>query len=233
MKTMKSHKKLFFTAHLFLMILFCFSPLTVHAKNLGNSKGITWDLRPGKTLTYKSYLGGVGLVKQKVSMTNYSDQASSRSGYRILKFRLNYNRKMSLTASQVANASTYYYVYHPDMTEGPRCFFAIVDYDTGKSLQASNKFGVTVSRKWYKGTTYTYRTSGYSYELSNTYVDVVVNYPVSYQRMCIGAGGWSSATKTTADENFWNGKIAYWKTNLYQSKKTKLLAHFTGYRYVG
>ena len=234
----KNHKS---TRRILLMALLAamcisgaFGSMTVYAKSMKSTKGISWGLKTNTTMVYKSYWGGVGMITQNVTMTNFNDAwSSSKAGYRKLTFTLNFIRKKKPTAKQLVKAATYYTIKHPEINDtSPRCYFAVVDYKTGKSLMASNPYGVKVTHgDWTYSSTTTYSVSGYSLGMRNVSVDVCIEYPYTYKRLCIGVGGWKRMNQKSSDQRFWNGTLPFWKTKLYRSTKNKKISRFATWRF--
>ena len=202
---------------------------TAQAKNMKSTKGIMWNLKVNKLLIYKSFWPGVGMITQNVKMTRFSETwSSTRAGYRVAKFRLTFIRKKKPTARQLANAASAYALRYPDISDtSPGCYYAVVDFKTGKSLEVSNPYGVIVSDSgWKKSAATTYRTDGYSIQMRNMYVDVQIEYPYKYKNLCIGVGGYNSMTEKAVDKRFWRGKAPFWNTKRYRSTKYKRISHF-------
>ena len=201
--------------------------VSVQAKNLKNTTGVSWGLKINKDFTYRSYWGGVGMIPQKVRLSNWSDQWSSKLGYRVLTFRINFTRVRKPTVKQLVAAATFYHVKHPELdSTSPNCWYTIVDYNTGKCLEVPNSYGVTVSDSGFTHTSTTYRTSGYGITMQNAAVDVRIEYPYQYKNMCIGVGGVNSIDMKSADSRYWKGKTAFWNTKSYRSSKYKNIAYF-------
>ena len=216
-----------------LLVLLCMNmaagSLTAHAKNMKDTTGITWDLKQNKYLYYKSYWGGVGMITQKVKLSNFTETWSSdKAGYRVAKFKLTFVRKKKPTAKQLIKAATYYTINHPELDDtSPHCFYAITDYYTGKSLEVSNPYGVIVKHsKWKKSSTTRYKTSGYSLGMQNVSVVVQIEYPYEYKNLCIGVGGYKRMSETAADRRFWAGTGPFWKTKTFRDPNYKKIAHF-------
>ena len=210
---------------------------TVEAQAATNMKtktsGITWGIKVDKKYTYYSYWGGVGMIAQNVRITNWKDAWSGNKGMRRLSFRISYTRKKKPTAKQLIKAATYYTVKHPDLDTSPDCYYAVVDYDTGISLEdAANPYGVIVSNNgWKKSAATTYRTKGYSISMTNLYVDVAIEYPSTYKGICIGVGGRTGCYNTSSDKLFWGGIYPFWMTDTLRSAKKKKMARFARWWY--
>lgn len=206
-----------------LLVVTCMMLLSgtmeAQAKNMKTAtkgkKGVTWGIKVGKKYTYYSYWGGVGMIAQNVKITNWKDQWSGNGGMRMLTFRITFIRKKRPTASQLRKAATYYTVYHPNLSTSPGCYFTVVDYNDGLSLEdPNNPHGVIVSNSgWKQSSATTYKTSGYSISMTNVYVDVQIEYPYRYKGICIGVGGRTSYTTTSNDKLFWDGTFPFWMTD--------------------
>ena len=202
------------------------------ARNMKSTTGITWGLKVNKKYTYYSYWGGNGMIKQKFRITNWHDEWSGNKGMRRLTFRITYTRKKKPTARKLIKAATYYTVKHPELDTSPRCWYAIVDYDSGISLEdPANPYGVIVSNNWRKSSTTTYRTRGYSISMTNAVVDVQIEYPSSYKGICIGIGGCTSAIRSSSEQLFWDGIYPFWMTDTLHSEKRKKIARFARWYY--
>ena len=228
MKLQKKHVR----AVLLFMIcmLMAFGSVQAQAKNMkSETKGtVKWGFKFGKTLTYYSYWGGVGMIPQNVKVTSWKDKKIA-SGRRRLSFKLNFIRKRKPTAKQLINAATYYTVYHPDIDDtSPNCYFTVVDYKTGISLEDSaNPYGVKVTYgKWRKSKGTTYKIKGYGLTMTNVSVKVKIDYPASYKGICIGIGGVNRLSSTNNDNMYWKGIFPFWMTDSYRSASTKKVSHF-------
>ena len=89
MKLQKKHLR----AVLLLMIcmLMAFGSVRVQAGNMKSETNgtVKWGFKFGKTLTYYSWWGGVGMIRQNVKVTNWKDKAIG-SGRRRLSFKLTF-----------------------------------------------------------------------------------------------------------------------------------------------
>ena len=228
MKLQKKHLR----AVLLLMIcmLMAFGSVRVQAGNMKSETNgtVKWGFKFGKTLTYYSWWGGVGMIRQNVKVTNWKDKAIG-SGRRRLSFKLTFIRKKKPTAKQLVDAATYYTVYHPEIDDtSPDCYFTVVDYDTGMSLEdPQNPYGVRVTHgKWRKSLGTTYKTKGYGLTMTNASVKVKIEYPASYKGICIGIGGSNNISPTSNDNLYWDGIFPFWMTDSYRSARYKRISHF-------
>lgn len=228
MKLRKKHLR----AVLLLMIcmLMAFGSARVQAGNMKSETNgtVKWGFKFGKTLTYYSWWGGVGMIRQNVKVTNWKDKAIG-SGRRRLSFKLTFIRKKKPTAKQLVDAATYYTVYHPEIDDtSPDCYFTVVDYETGMSLEdPQNPYGVRVTHgKWRKSLGTTYKTKGYGLTMTNASVKVKIEYPASYKGICIGIGGSNNISPTSNDNLYWDGIFPFWMTDSYRSARYKRISHF-------
>ena len=121
-----------------------------------------------------------------------------------------------------------YHEKHVDQRYLEDPWIAIVDKKTGKSLIGKNKYGVSVSKiGWnYKNETF-YKVAGrFGFYIYDYTYDFTVSFPPSYKRLCIGAGGSVNNKMSYADKAFVNGKLPFWKTKRFYSKKKPQIAHF-------
>jgi len=109
-----------------------------------NLKGISWDLKANKKITYQSCFSGIGMHDQKAKITKWKI-TDEEDGFQKLTFKLTVDRRWSVSKSQIhkiANSS----LTRKTGEIGGDCGYWVVDYNTGANLEAeNNKFGVTVS----------------------------------------------------------------------------------------
>lgn len=185
---------------------------------------VKWDLKNNKTLTYKTRYAGIGMKNQKVKISNLKiKNSTSKPGYKECTLTISFTTKWKMKKSEVHSI-----VNAKDADMGGICHFAVVDYDTGKSLLRNNNKGVTVTST--KGWTYskstTYKDSdGCWVRLSNPSIKLKITYPKNYKGLCIGVGGSTRVDVTKNDTKFSEGKVAFNKTSRY-SKKDKMVSHF-------
>lgn len=211
-----------------ICLVLTFGAMAVQAKDMKSetSGRVVWGWKTNRKYVYYSYLGGVGMIKQNVKVTNWKDRKYG-STRRKLTFTITFIRKNKPTASQLINASTFYTIQHPELNSSPGCWFAVVDYYDGISLEdPNNPYGVRVSSKWKKSGVTTYRTPGYSLSMRNCAAYVTIIYPTSYKNMCIGFGGYNWPITTSSDKLFWDGIYPFWMTNSYMSPVYKRIAYF-------
>ncbi|MBQ1491544.1 MAG: hypothetical protein IIZ39_06260 [Blautia sp.] len=218
---------------LLFLIFFCILlTAPVSAKNMGSMIGmrVTWNLKPNKSVTYYTYVGGAKFLKQKMKLTNISAQKDpADSSYAYLRFTIEYDKTLSISAYKLNKIITYYSL-HPNHPLAFRCYVTVVDYDSGLCLLNSNNKGVTVSLQWKNGQSQTYKYGNDKFTIMDTSVNVTIRYPIAYKGMCIGAGGWSTISPAANDDKFWSGLVPFWQANGKYSKYAKV-AHFIRYAY--
>lgn len=211
-------------APVLLLLLFLLLAIPVSGQTLGSTKGITWDLKAKKNITYYTYVGGAGFIKQKAKVTKLSKSASSKPGYIILTLEVSFTRQVSLNANQIKKICSYY--NSNNVLLSPRCCYIVADYKSGKCLMNKNDKGVTVGRaSWAYSGEKTYKSGSRSVSIRNASMRVTIEYPKTYKDMCIGVGGWSTIQESEADETFWSGTIPFWKSKGKYSTKKKV-SHF-------
>ena len=127
--------------------------LAAAAGSMKNLKGISWDLKANKKITYQSCFSGIGMHDQKAKITKW-EITDEGDGFQKLTFKLTVDRRWSVSKSQIhkiANSS----LTSKTGEIGGDCGYWVVDYNTGANLEAeNNKYGVTVIYpKDYKGLT--------------------------------------------------------------------------------
>ena len=77
-----------------ICMLMAFGSVETQAGNMkSETKGtVKWGFKFGKTLTYYSYWGGVGMIRQNVKVTNWKDKKIG-SRRRRISFKLTFIRK--------------------------------------------------------------------------------------------------------------------------------------------
>ena len=160
---------------------------------------LNWDLKKGKTLKLTSKFPGIGKKKYNVKMTAYKIEDAKKEGYKKLTFSYVSTRMWSPSKKEVDKIfDTSYkkwgqdYVYFSDASA-----YAVVDYNTGVSLEGENEYGITVSNKFKHSKLIKYKgTKGNWIKLSKkTVVKVRVLYPSDYTNLCIGVLGENKTRK--------------------------------------
>ena len=78
----------------------------------------------------------------------------------------------------------------------------------------------TTKKKTYKG------QNGYGITLGKKVFTLKITYPASYEGVCLGMGGTRKHQTSSKVDQFFEGKIPFYKaTDLYNPKKEKM-AHF-------
>lgn len=218
----------------FLLILViagnsAFMSVQVHAAQKAHMKSVNvkWDLKQNKTITYKTRFSGLGMLKQTAKITNYKIKNSKFKGYKELTFTVKFLRISKISGQQIHKCvnSKEFKKYH---TIGNDACYAIVDYNTGKSLSAYNN-GMDVyveSEKWVNShKKYHYDSHGCWISSCDSTRKIKITYPKNYKGLCIGICGNTVLKDSKNDNTFWNGKTAFGNTTYYD-KKDKSVAHF-------
>ncbi len=204
-----------------------FLPSRVEAASKPHMKtvNVKWDLKKNKTVTYKTRYAGLGMVKQKAKITDYKIKNSKKKGYKELTFTVKFTRQWNMSKNQVhkmTNSPEF-----PIYKVGGKCFWALVDYDSGKCLAGKNKKKVVAEAgDWVYSTPKYYRDDhGCWVSFANSSVKVKVTYPKDYKGLCIGIGGYTDLVFSDKDNKFFKGEGVFGETGYY-SKKDKSVAHF-------
>lgn len=205
-----------------------FMPVQVQAAQKAHMKSVNvkWDLKKNKTITYKTKISGLGMSKMEAKISKYKIKNSKIKGYKELTFtvKFSYIPKMSGTQVHKCVTSREFSKYN---TIGADFCYAIVDYNTGKSLMANNNKDVYVqSSTWVSSPKKYYYDSHGCWVSTLSYTrSVKVTYPKNYKGLCIGVCGSTTLKSTKKNDAFWDGKTTFGKTSYYD-KKDKSVAHF-------
>ena len=188
---------------------------------------LKWDLKKNKTVKYKVAYAGTKIIKQeKAKITNYKISKAKKDGYEKLRFVLTITREnLKPTKKQIHNMVMSRYCANTGLIS--HNWYAILDYDTGYSLESDNDFGVKVkgTRKYKNKKMFKDNDGCRIWWRETTVFNISVTYPKDYKGLCIGVGGKKVLKKETKnDERFWEGKVVYGNTNYY--KKDKANSHF-------
>lgn len=207
---------------------FAFMPVQVQAaqKAYMKSVNVKWDFKKNKTISFKTKYAGLGMMKRDVKMTNYKIKNSKINGYKELTFTLKFSYIPKMSGTQVHKCVNSREFSKYNSIGGDFCY-AIVDYNTGKSLTANKNMDVYV-----QSSTWVYSPKKYYYDSHGCWIGtcsysktIKVTYPKNYKGLCIGVCGNTVLKDTKKDDTFWDGKTAFGKTTYYD-KKDKSVAHF-------
>lgn len=202
-----------------------------HMKSLN----LKWDLKKNKAVKIKTSWPGAGFQDMTATLKNYKVTKAAKKGYKKLTFTAVFNNKFTNpTRKQIKAMSDWEGDYNVTWGE---MWVAVVDYKTGKCLEAKNDKNVTVKYGQWKfadGKKFKH-WSGFTIQaFKKASVKVTVTYPASYRNLCIGVGGdnthfgsnkdlsYDYIQNDCADKEglFWAGKAPFGKTSLYNWKLT-------------
>ena len=207
---------------LVLCAVIALSNFSVEALAAGTKKAhlkglnISWDLENNKTVGFQAYQPGIGYWDMgTVTMSNYKVEKLKGKSKKKLTFTLLFNTNGQLSASQVDTIVQVSQTKYGRRLAG--YYFSVVDYDTGKSLEADNNKGVkvTVSAKE-SDVSFHYGSNGAWVSYPKYWkVKVKVVCPDDYKGLCILAGGTTSKFLTDPSnvEDFDAGKTKLGKAN--------------------
>ena len=197
------------------------------AKAVMNRKGISWDLKLGKKVSYKTKYVSIGTKTDKVRLTQCK-LTKGTDGYNTLDVTLDFLRTTKLSKKQVYKMVTSK-TFRKKNLLGGSFYYTVVDYDTGICLENKNKFDVTVTvlEDWRTTASHLFKGKKGSWvRLNDRQVSFRVRYPASYTGLCIGAGGCTGLTFNSNTNKFFDGKATFAKATSLYSKKNKKFAHF-------
>ena len=84
-----------------LLLAFVTSIPVVADDYMGKLSGINWDLELDKNITYQTYYNGIGIKKQKIKITNYSERDSLKPGYKEVFFTIYFDHRCKLTDNEI------------------------------------------------------------------------------------------------------------------------------------
>ncbi len=208
-----------------------------HMKSLG----LKWDLKKNRTVKFKTSWPGAGkggytgYEGMTATIKNWKVSKAQKKGYKKATFTLVFNNRFSPTKKQIRGMKD----WSGNWNDGAfgYIWYAVVDYNTGKSLEVPNDKGVTVkSGKWRFTGGKKYKSDLWSsvHVYKKATVKVTITYPSKYKGLCIGVGGNNVPYSTLryyqngvlADDYgrhdkvdyFWDGKAPFGKTSLYNWK---------------
>ncbi len=188
------------------------------------SMPVAWDLKPETRLTYQTCYAGIGMKDQEVILTDWEIKDAAKAGFKELSFRADFIRKWDMSREEVSAIAA---GLNGSSQIGGNLAYMLVDYETGKSLECANEFGVTCSNSgWtsYAETTY-YGDNGDWVNLSNSWTAVTVTYPEEYHGAALGVGGSTSVQNQACDSDFFDGRGLFGDTT-FQSAGYPALSHF-------
>ena len=187
---------------------------------------LRWSLKKNKKLSITEPYVGIGAKKSTVVMKNYKvRKTKNRPGFKTVSFDVVKTLNWKPTKKEVHKMMNSNY-YVDTESVGGGVFIAAVDRKTGKSLGASNKYGVKMRLSTWKNSKpmKAVRDEDRCHTLAlykQSKVHVAIEIPVDYKDLCIGIGGFNRVTETKNDTKFWNGKVSFAKTSYYKNAKTK------------
>lgn len=240
-------------AVMFMTCFACLQPVSAAGKADLKKANVKWDLKKNKKIKYKTAWSYIGAKQNTVKMTNYKVKKAKKKGYKQCTFKLTFTRPdIKMTDSQIEKMELLAMEYNlreftsENAPFGGGCYYTVVDYKTGKSLEGKNSKKVKVTRSDWKFSNYVKKVSSSDPDTwiryaKKTTVNVKIVYPKKYKNLAIGVGGYtaapelftesfgggaSSGFKTLNLNSYWKGKKAFSKETRLYSKKDKSYAHF-------
>ncbi|MBR1628406.1 MAG: hypothetical protein IJ679_03950 [Lachnospiraceae bacterium] len=206
-------------------VFFAAMPLTGQAANSYMQKtGVKWGIRAGKSYTFPAYYNGISATKPiEWTISRPRISKPNKNGYRRMIFTMNMVNLSDFTQEETD------IICQQEEFGGGYAWF-LVDENTGKSLEAKNKFGVScrvkvLDQRAIDG----YLNSDESitfYPERRFKARVTLTYPEDYEGLCLGVGTYKHMTSfSSSDAKFFNGKIPLNKSTMF--KKSKNCLRFT------
>lgn len=191
-------------------------------KDYMNTLDVNWDLEQDKWLTITEPFADIESKESDVQITNYKIDKAEKEGYNQLSFTYVIKKNWSPTIDEILTATNSIYSQQTGKWGGGY-YFALVDYNTGISLEKENDFNVIVDEYIWNKSDYerfSDNNTGAWVELyRTTTVKVSLTYPQEYTELCIVIGGQNQLIQTNTDSEFWNGKEQFGDTSYYKSGK--------------
>lgn len=211
------NRKLATIVALILCLAFLAQPVQTQAASnkLLSYKGITWDLKAGKTITYYTYVSGAGFIKQKAKFSKFKKSASVYRGYCQIEFDIKLTQAVKLSKKQIKKIC----IAHGQTSNwqlAPNYFYFVGNKKTG----AGFKDAAFTATKEYTSTK-KYKAGKYSFVIANQTLHAKLICPDSHSDLSIiwGGTGAESVDRDIANSLF-SGKIKLNKAKgIYTTKK--------------
>lgn len=194
---------------------------------------LKWSLKKNKKLSITEPYAGIGAKKSQIVIKNYKSRKNlKKKGYTTVSFDVVRTLQWMPTKKQVHKIMDSNYYVDTESVGGGQ-YVAVVDWETGKSLDvrnadgtARNKYDVTVSASTWKyskkGKAVTDEDRCHRLALyKQAKIHMAITFPSDCKNVCVGVGGYNKITETKADKAFWNGTGTFGKTSYYKNAKTK------------
>lgn len=184
---------------------------------------VKWDLKANKTIKAKMKWVVIGAQPITIRMTNYKVK-KLKNGYKKCTFTVIVRSKINPSKQQIYKMAE---KYEDTGTMGGSFYWTVVDYKTGKSLNAANDKDVTVTDTGWINSKYKKlkgKDGSWIRYARKSKIKVTVVYPATYKDLAIGIGGCSKVKYKL--NSYWNGKKSYSKTKGMWDKKDRSYAHF-------
>lgn len=199
---------------------------TTGSKNM-KARGVKFDLKVGKPVTYYCTYKGVGKIRYTATVSKVK-VVKNDDGTKTATITMTHKLKKNLTSKQV-NAMHKALVQHGSIgaIEAHK-WNHFVDYNTGKPLECLESVrGVTwekVSNKYVPTKTYRASNGAWFYLSKKVTAQYKITFPKSYKGLCIGMGGGTVAYNDMDkyDRGYANAaspKYTYFKTSFFKEGK--------------
>ena len=191
---------------------------TNSVKNM-KSRGVLFDLKPGKPMTYYIYGKVVGKIKYTATVSK-PKITSKKAGYKTATFTITHRLKNNLTKKQQRAIFKAYRKYKVASNIFGNSWNHFLDFNTGMSAEvAGNDNDVTwkkLSNKLTHTKTYRAADGAWFYAPKKWTAKYSITYPADYKGLCIGIGGDTMPynSRSAADRKYDSlESISYFKTS--------------------
>ena len=185
--------------------------------------GVTKGIKVGKAYKFSTMTDVVGKSSGTWTLNKIKVSNASKKGYKKLTFTVIWKNNCSPTQNQVDQLWEYAKKHNNTSYVGVN-MCAVVDKYTGIDLEEAavgKKYDVTVTAKkeTYRKTLYCSNRARSIIFTSKWKADVTIVFPENYDGLCIGFGTSNKKNFTTADNQFFKGKVKFEKTSFWKAGK--------------
>ena len=191
-------------------------------KNM-KARGVLFNLKADKTVTYYCYFKGVGKISHTATVSGL--KVRTKNGVKTATFTITHKLAKNLTSSQVKKMHKALKKYGTLDNIGAYKWNHFIDYTTGRTIENPKSVtGVTwekLNNKFVSTKTYT-SSDGAWFSLAKKWTaKYKITYPETYKGLCIGVGGSDTAYNdmSAADRGYVSAtdvKYTYYKTSFFK-----------------
>ena len=180
---------------------------------------VSWDLVPDKPVTiYTRFVGLEKYIPVEFVITDF-EHIKAMKGKNKLSFHITFTNNFVPTDEEIQIAGLH--------CSGCYLGYCVNDYTSGLNVEEKNKYDVTVKVSEEVRDKVEYKADdGTKLSFIKKLVyQLTIEYPESYDGLCIGATGRTEASDWEPESEYWEGKLPFSKT-VYYSLTNSDLTHF-------